>query len=411
MSSKWLSLEHAMEKAIDATSILGESETIALSRALGRITASEVHATLSVPPWDNSAMDGFAINAASSQPDTLMPIQGTITAGMAADEPLKPGHAIKIMTGAPVPPGADAVVMVENTSTEGNHVSINKQHACGENIRKKEADIKIGQSLVNQGIRLQPQHLMLLSSQGLTTVDVVKQVKVGVVATGSELAQPGEPCLPTQIYESNRIGVSALLAELGVEIIDFGIVKDDEQSLTALFKEASARVDVMVSSGGVSVGDADYVKDVIDALGSIDFWKVAIKPGKPFALGHIGNTLFCGLPGNPVSAFITAKLLVTPLIRKMQGEQQVRKPLTVNATVTCDIKRRAGRRDFQRATITYDENFNLLVTPFRTQSSGVMTSITAANCLMIIHEDISHVEKGTTLPVIPFDLLSPESDL
>ncbi|PHS49437.1 MAG: molybdopterin molybdenumtransferase MoeA, partial [Alteromonas sp.] len=297
MSSKWLSLEHALEKAIDATSTLGESETIALSHALGRITASEVHATLSVPPWDNSAMDGFAINADSSQPNTLMPIQGTITAGMAADEPLKPGHAIKIMTGAPVPPGADTVVMVENTFTEGNHVSINRQHSCGENIRNKEADIKIGQSLVNQGVRLQPQHLMLLSSQGLTTVEVVKQVKVGVVATGSELAQPGEPCLPSQIYESNRIGVSALLSELGVEIIDFGIVKDDEQSLTALFKEASERVDVMISSGGVSVGDADYVKGVIETLGSIDFWKVAIKPGKPFALGHIGNTLFCGLPG------------------------------------------------------------------------------------------------------------------
>ncbi|MDO6569131.1 molybdopterin molybdotransferase MoeA [Alteromonas sp. 1_MG-2023] len=409
MSSKWLSLEHALEKAISATRTIGETETIPLNSALGRITASAVSASISVPPWDNSAMDGFAVNTADEKNTPLL-IQSTITAGMAANESLKSGHAIKIMTGAPVPAGADAVVMVENTTTEDNGVVINQWPSSGENIRKKEADIKIGQALVNQGVRLQPQHLMLLSSQGLATVEVFKQVKVGVVATGTELAQPGEPCLPTQIYESNRIGVSALLSELGVEIIDFGIVKDDEQSLTSLFKEASERVDVMVSSGGVSVGDADYVKDVIDTLGSIDFWKVAIKPGKPFALGQIANTLFCGLPGNPVSAFVTAKLLVTPLIRKMQGEQLIRKPLTVNAKITCDIKRRAGRRDFQRATMSYDDNFDLCVTPFRTQSSGVMTSITAANCLMIIHEDISHVEKGTTLPVIPFDLLSPEPD-
>lgn len=410
MSSKWLSLEQALKKTIDATRTISDTETIPLHRALGRVTSSEIRASISVPPWDNSAMDGFAINTAETQHNAILPVQYTLTAGMAADIPLKSGHAIKIMTGAPVPSGADAVVMVENTSPNKNGVVIDKLPTSGENIRKKEADIKIGQPLVNQGVRLQPQHLMLLSSQGLSLVEVYKQVKVGVVATGSELAQPGEPCLPTQIYESNRIGVSALLSTLGVEIIDFGIVKDDEQSLTALFKEASERVDVMVSSGGVSVGDADYVKDVIDTLGSIDFWKVAIKPGKPFALGQIGNALFCGLPGNPVSAFVTAKLLVTPLIRKMQGEERIASPLTINATVTCDIKRRAGRRDFQRATMSYDDNLNLQVTPFRTQSSGVMTSITSANCLMIIHEDISHIEKGTVVPVIPFDLLSPEPD-
>jgi len=199
-----------------------------------------------------------------------------------------------------------------------------------------------------------------------------------------------------------------------VEVVDFGIVEDDKASLTRLFNQAASNtagtntktsadsnVDIMVSSGGVSVGDADYVKDVIEAMGHIEFWKIAVKPGKPFALGRLNDTVFCGLPGNPVSSFVTAKLLVLPIISKMQGRQDGHTALTVTATLTKDIKRRAGRRDYQRATMSYDDNGNLVVTPFKTQSSGVMTSITSANCFMIIHEDISTLAIGDTVPVMP----------
>lgn len=417
MSSKWLSLESALIQALDATKPVTEHESVPLSHALGRITAINISATEDVPPWDNSAMDGFAIRTCDLHDFSALTIQGTVTAGMTPSETLKQGHAIRIMTGAPVPRGADAVVMVENTSVSDSSVAINAFPGKGENIRQKACDMQVGQSLIAKGTRLTPQHLMLLSSQGCSHISVFRKIRVGVVATGSELAEPGTERRPSQIFESNRIGVSTILAEYGVDIVDFGIVEDDKLALKTLFQNvqnACPGVDVLVSSGGVSVGDADYVKDVVNSLGKINFWKVAIKPGKPFALGGLGeglvHTLFCGLPGNPVSAFVTAKLLVTPLIRKLQGEHTISRPLTVNATLTCDVNRRSGRRDFQRATMHYDENFNLYVTPFRNQSSGVMTSITSANCLMVVDEKLSSIKAGASLPIMPFDLLAPSTE-
>ena len=401
MSSKWLSLEEALAKALNAATPIVETEEVSLFEANGRVLAQDAIATLDVPPWDNSAMDGFAVNSSELEDGTTLNIQGVITAGMEAATPLAPKNAFKIMTGAPVPPNADAVVMIENTATDGDSVKIQQLPKSGENIRRKANDIAVNDVLIKQGTKLKSEHLMLLSSQGTSSVKVFRKLKVGVVATGSELAEPGQERLATQIFESNRVGVSSILHNENVEIIDFGIVEDNEASLRALFTKASASVDVMVSSGGVSVGDADYVKDIISELGNIDFWKIAVKPGKPFALGSINNTLFCGLPGNPVSSFVTAKLLVVPIIKKMQGQTGNASPLFVNAKITRDIKRRAGRRDFQRATMTKDDSGEWHVTPFKKQSSGVMTSITAANCLMVIHESISTLNEGDIVPVMP----------
>jgi molybdopterin molybdotransferase len=404
MSSKWLSLEEALSKALDAAAPISETEQVSIFDATNRILADDVVATVDVPPWDNSAMDGYAVNTASLDGETPLNVQGVITAGMEASTPLQAGHAFKIMTGAPLPPQADAVVMIENTDGGKDKVCIAKAPSSGENIRKKANDIAVGDVLVKQGTQLCAEHLMLLSSQGKSDVTVYRKLRVGVVATGSELAHPGSERASTQIYESNRVGVSSILRNENVDIIDFGIVEDDEASLRALFTEASTKVDVMVSSGGVSVGDADYVKDIISELGNIDFWKIAVKPGKPFALGKIGNTLFCGLPGNPVSSFVTAKLLVVPVIKKLQGQNGSYEPLYINANITRDVKRRAGRRDFQRATMVKNENGEWEVTPFKSQSSGVMTSITSANCLMVIHEDIATLNKGDSVPVMPFHL-------
>ncbi|GFD88895.1 molybdopterin molybdenumtransferase MoeA [Tenacibaculum sp. KUL152] len=404
MSSKWLSLEEALSKALDAASPISETEQISIFDATNRILADDVVATVDVPPWDNSAMDGYAVNTASLDGETPLNVQGVITAGMEASTPLQAGHAFKIMTGAPLPPQADAVVMIENTDGGKDKVSITKAPLSGENIRKKANDIAVGDVLVKQGTQLCAEHLMLLSSQGKSDVTVYRKLRVGVVATGSELAHPGSERASTQIYESNRVGVSSILRNENVDIIDFGIVEDDEASLRALFTEASTKVDVMVSSGGVSVGDADYVKDIISELGNIDFWKIAVKPGKPFALGKIGNTLFCGLPGNPVSSFVTAKLLVVPVIKKLHGQNGSYEPLYINANITRDVKRRAGRRDFQRATMVKNTKGEWEVTPFKSQSSGVMTSITSANCLMVIHEDIATLNKGDSVPVMPFHL-------
>jgi molybdopterin molybdotransferase len=416
MSSSWLSLEEALSKALAATHVVSDIETISLFSAHRRVVAQDVVATLDVPPWDNSAMDGFAINAKSYTQGQALTVQGIITAGEKASTPLSAGHAYKIMTGAPIPDGANAVVMIENCDSDNNgNVIINDTPTQGQNIRAKANDIAQGQVLIKKGTQLRAEHLMLLSSQSLDEVVVYRKLRVGIVATGNELTAPGESRSDTQIYESNRVGISAILSDENVEVVDFGIVEDDKASLTRLFNQAASNtagtntktsadnnVDIMVSSGGVSVGDADYVKDVIEAMGHIEFWKIAVKPGKPFALGRLNNTVFCGLPGNPVSSFVTAKLLVLPIISKMQGRQDGHTALTVTATLTKDIKRRAGRRDYQRATMSYDDNGNLVVTPFKTQSSGVMTSITSANCFMIIHEDISTLAIGDTVPVMPF---------
>ena len=404
MSSKWLSLEEALSKILNAADVVTDIEPISLFEANNRILAEDVVAHLDVPPWDNSAMDGFAVNADEVDTNTPLTIQGTITAGMEADTPLNKASAIKIMTGAPLPAGANAVVMIENTDINNDKVIINKRPSVGENIRGQANDIAKGDVLIEKGTRLKAEHLMLLSSQGLNTVNVYRKLRVGIVATGSELAAPGTTRLSTQIFESNRVGISSILQEENTDIIDFGIVEDNEASLRALFLEASKKVDVMVSSGGVSVGDADYVKDIICDLGTIDFWKVAIKPGKPFALGKINQTLFCGLPGNPVSSFVTAKLLVVPAIRKMQGQSAAFKPLYVNATLTQDVRNRGGRRDFQRATMVQTQNGDWEVTPFKTQSSGVMTSITSANCFLVVDENSASLPKGAIVPVMPFSL-------
>lgn len=401
MSSKWLSLEEALTKALNAAEAIGDIEHVSIFDANNRILAEDVIAHIDVPPWDNSAMDGYAVNVEDLSNSAELEVQGVITAGMSADEPLENGKAFKIMTGAPIPINANAVVMVENTESRDEAVVIKKLPSVKENIRKKANDIACGDTLISKGTRLHAEHLMLLSSQGNSTVSVYRKLRVGVVATGSELAAPGGPLKPTQIFESNRVGVSSILRSENVELVDFGIVEDDEASLRTLFIEASKRVDVMVSSGGVSVGDADYVKDIIAELGTIDFWKVAVKPGKPFALGKINNTLFCGLPGNPVSSFVTAKLLVVPVIKKMQGQAKSHEPFFVNATITTSLKRRAGRRDFQRATMVRNNQGEWEVTPFKSQSSGVMTSITSANCLMVVHEEISELKAGDTVPVMP----------
>ena len=401
MSSKWLSLEEALAKALDAAYAIDDVEQVSIFEANNRILAHDLVATLDVPPWDNSAMDGYAVNVEDLSGSNELEVQGIITAGMEADTPLQKGKAFKIMTGAPIPNNANAVVMVENTSECNGNVEINKRPIAHENIRKKANDIGCGDTLVHKGTRLRAEHLMLLSSQGKCKIDVFRKLRVGVVATGSELATPGESRAATQIFESNRVGIASILQNENVELIDFGIVEDNEVSLRELFIEASKRVDVMVSSGGVSVGDADYVKDIIAELGSIDFWKVAVKPGKPFALGKINNTLFCGLPGNPVSSFVTAKLLVVPVIKKMQREAKPHEPLFINATITTPLKRRAGRRDFQRATMAKNAQGEWEVTPFKSQSSGVMTSITSANCLMIVPEEVSELKEGDTVQVMP----------
>jgi molybdopterin molybdotransferase len=310
------------------------------------------------------------------------------------------------MTGAPIPADCDAVVIQENVSREDDTITLHTDTVELANIRETGSDIARGDQLFDAGHRLTATDTMLLSSLGLASVDVYRQLTIGLLATGDELVEAGNPLATGQIYESNRTGVAALLQNWQVQINNFGIVADEPETLKQVLQEAQQSCDVIISSGGVSVGDADFVKPVLDELGEIGFWKVAIKPGKPFAFGRLGNAVFCGLPGNPVSACVTTEQLVVPVIRHLQGETGLGNGhrLTLKAQITRDIKRRAGRLDFQRAMFSQNADGTLIVTPLAKQSSGVMTSFSKANCYMLIPAEADGLKTGDWVEIQPFSI-------
>lgn len=405
--SPWLALERALESVLNNSFQQLNSQSVSLSDALGMICAQNIVAPVFVPPWDNSAMDGYAVIAEQAAEGHKFDISSTLTAGMKAETPLLSGTAVRIMTGAMMPQGANAVVMQENTQrNEDGTITVVKSPKAGENIRRKGADIEQGETVVQAGTRLSAAHIMLLSSLGFDTVTVKQPLKVGLLATGDELAAPGTAKKENQIYESNKAGIAALLSPFKPEIIDYGIASDSPVVIRSIFEKASSEVDLLISSGGVSVGDADFVKDVLDDLGNIGFWKVAIKPGKPFAFGTIGKTLFCGLPGNPVSTYVTTEQLVVPLLRHLQGESDLSPThrLTLPAKVLGSYKRRAGRKEFVRAHWSYDTNNELTVSPLQKQSSGVMSTVTQANCYLILESDCTSINDGDTVMIQPFTL-------
>ncbi|QJR79391.1 molybdopterin molybdotransferase MoeA [Alteromonas pelagimontana] len=406
-SSAWLPLSEAVNRILQAAPAVSSAESIALEDALGRVVANDITAPVNVPPWDNSAMDGYAVKSGNAVAEGKLTITGTLTAGMdPAPFTVADGEAIRIMTGAPIPAGADAVVIQEDTHRAGDCLTVLQSASVGDNIRRCGSDIVKGETVIERGTRIEASHIMLLASLGLAHLHVTPKVKVGVVATGDELVAPGGSLSNGQIFESNRAGICSLLAPFQVLITDYGIVKDDPAALKSIFTRAAEKEDILISSGGVSVGDADFVKAIVGELGSIDFWKIAIKPGKPFAFGTLGRCLFCGVPGNPVSAFVTTQKLVMPLIRKLQGEQlpNTSSQLTLHAILQKEVVRRPGREDFQRATMFTDNNNQLCVKPLPKQSSGVMTSMTQANCFLVIPAQQGNLAVGDTVIIQPFSV-------
>ncbi|WP_018981588.1 molybdopterin molybdotransferase MoeA [Salinimonas chungwhensis] len=402
-TSTWLSLDEALARIKAKFPTVKQTTLCHIDTCLGRITAQDIVAPVSVPPRAVSAMDGYAINTSVGKQNSCLPVVTTIFAGMdATDVTLEPGHAARIMTGAPVPMGADAVVMQENTTQRENTVCITQWPDRGENIRPQGNDIFQGDIIVEKGTRLQASHLMLLASVGMRECPVTAALKVAVLATGDELITPGTPLEAGQIYNANSVGVKALLHPYQADITDLGICVDDPAKLRDTLLTASKQFDILISSGGVSVGDADYVKDILDEIGEVDFWKVAIKPGKPFAFGQIGKCVFCGLPGNPVSAYVTTEKLVTPLIAMMQGEQRSLNDLTGLAVLGSSIRRRPGRQEFLRARLEINQDGGWHVTPLAKQSSGVMSTVTQANAYIVVPAETAFIESGTQVQVSPF---------
>lgn len=388
-----------MQAAVRAVPETLETESLPLQQLLDRILAEPIKAGFDVPGHDNSAMDGYALRA--EEADQALTLIGQSLAGHAFDEELLAGQCVRITTGATIPKGADSVVMQENTQVEGGQVNITQTPRIGENIRRAGEDIAAGSDVLPAGRRLGPVDIALLASMGLDRAPVKRRLKVAVVSTGDELTPPGEALLEGHIYDSNRYGMIAMLQRLNVEVLDFGLIPDQPEAIRAAFESAGKQVDAIISSGGVSVGDADYVKDILGELGDIGFWKVAIKPGKPFAFGKIGNAYFFGLPGNPVSSMVTLHQLALPVLRQMAGET-LEPPLALSATAVEAFKKRHGRQDFQRAKFALIDGKNT-VSGKGPQGSGVLTSFRGANCYAMLEADRGRVEAGEAVTVLPFD--------
>ncbi len=405
-NSPWLSLSDAIATMLSQTQPVSVSEKADVKAAVGRVLATPVVASINVPPCNNSAMDGYALKSSDGKAGNKLEVVGAVFAGDSQSPTVLPGQCVRIMTGAPIPTDCDAVIIQENVSREHDTVTLQTDTAPLANIRETGSDIARGDQLFDAGHRLTATDTMLLSSLGLASVDVYRQLTIGLLATGDELVEAGNPLATGQIYESNRTGVAALLQNWQVKINNLGIVADKPETLKQVLQEAQQSCDVIISSGGVSVGDADFVKPVLDDLGEIGFWKVAIKPGKPFAFGRLANAVFCGLPGNPVSACVTTEQLVVPVIRHLQGETGLGNGhrLILKAQITRDVNRRAGRLDFQRAVFSQNADGTLIVTPLAKQSSGVMTSFSKANCYMLIPAEADGLKTGDWVEIQPFSI-------
>lgn len=399
----------ALQRLLAAASAISETETLPLSSALGRVLVQEVRSTIDVPPADNTAMDGYALRSADvSAAGARLPVSQRIPAG-AVPQPLQPGTAARIFTGGLIPLGADAVVMQEQCVVEGDAVCINTQPKIGDWVRRRGLDVAAGSVVLAAGQRLRPQDLGLAASVGVASLRVRRKPRVAILFTGDELAMPGEPLRPGAIYNSNRFVIRALLETAGCEVTDFGIVPDQLEATRAVLRQAALGHDLVVSTGGMSVGEEDHVKPAVQAEGALDLWQIAMKPGKPLAFGHLrrsenqgeerGEAAFIGLPGNPVSSFVTFLLFVRPFLLALQGAGQTAVQ-TLPVRAAFDWPKPDRRREYLRVRLNAQGEAEL----FASQNSAVLTSTVWADGL--VDNPPQHpIARGDVLRYLPFSIL------
>lgn len=378
-------------------------EAVPLMEARQRVLASAQFSSIDVPPCDNSAMDGYALCYADLEGGNKLPVSQRIVAGTMG-APLAANTVARIFTGAPVPEGADTVVMQEDTELDGERLRILDTPKMGQHIRPQGQDIAKGGEVLCRGRRLQAHDIGLLASIGMLEVPVYRRLRVAVCSTGDELVEPGRPLAEGQIYNSNRFMLAALLQALGCEVVDGGIIPDNFEQTRQRLDQLSAEVDLLISSGGVSVGEEDHVKPAVESLGSLALWKLNIKPGKPLAFGFVNETPFFGLPGNPASVFVTFCLMARPFLLACQGQEESG-PVTVTVEAAFDSPRVGSRQEYLRAKVLMTES-GPQVHRYSNQSSGVLASTSWANCLAVIPPGVT-VSKGQPVEVILFsELLS-----
>ena len=395
-----LSVPQGQQKILETISNVSLTEKVAINQAYGRVLASDIVSPINVPQHTNSAMDGYAIRGDDLDRESYT-IVAEVMAGHSFDEELQTGQAVKIMTGAPTPLSADTVVMREQAIEKDGLVSFPEAKIShGQNVRMAGEDLSIGQPVFTAGTRIEAPEMGMMASLGFGECSVRRQVKVGIFSTGDEVQDPGNAQQPNSIYDSNRYTIMGMLQKLGCEIVDYGIIEDDEQKMVAVLHSASLETDMVLTSGGVSVGDADYIKLALDKLGEINFWRINMRPGRPLAYGKIENKPFFGLPGNPVAVMVSFINFVEPAIRKLQGQLDW-VPVKANAIATEQLRSRQGRTEFSRGFFTMNESGVLEVKTTGKQGSGILRSMSEANCLIEISPSVDTVKVGEKVTIIP----------
>lgn len=399
MKTSLMSVAEAQARLRERAEPVAAAESVKLVGATGRVLSQDVVSLVDVPPAPNSAMDGYAVRHADiPEAGGWLPVSRRIAAGADATAPLEPGTAARIFTGAELPPGADTVIMQEDARVDGDQVWISAT-ACGDNVRPAGQDVRRGDIVLTAGTRLSPQHVGLAASIGKRTLPVYRRLRVALLSTGDELVEPGDPLRPGAIYNSNRYLLGELLRQCGYDVIDHGVVGDRPEAIEAVLCKA-AGADAIISSGGVSVGEEDHVRAVIDKLGAVDLWKLAIKPGKPFAFGHVCYTPYLALPGNPASAFVTFLLLCKPWLALRQGGAWM-EPLSMRLPAGFE-RRKAGHRDeYLRARVeSLDGQWR--VVPHPNQSSGMLSSACWSHGLAVVPAGMC-VDHGDAVTFLPFE--------
>ena len=390
-----MSVDEAVGLIASRVTAVGETETVALVEADGRILARDITAPLPLPPFTNSAVDGYALPGSELPRDKerAFPVSGRVAAGGAAEQ-APPGHAVRVFTGAPMPGGTDTVFMQEDVRVDDSgHVVLPTGLKVGANVRPAGEDIPQGHVALKAGQRLRPQDIALAAAFGLSTLQVIRRIRVAVFSTGDELASPGTPRAAAQLFDSNRFMLIAMLRRLGCEVSDLGILRDEREPLAQALKQVAGRHDLILTTGGVSTGEEDHVKAGVEAVGSLVLWRMAIKPGRPVAMGVIGGTPFIGLPGNPVASFVTFVHVVRPTVLALSGALATPLvPIPVRAAFT--YKKKSGRREYVRVTLRQAADGALEAVKFPREGAGLLSSLVDTDGLVELGEDVLKVAPG-----------------